>query len=152
MTRIENSIEIAAPPSRVAAFFVPQRMPYWFGSEMNAEFEVQGGDADFRNGQKVRITGKMLRNEVSLTTVVTRYTMGRVLEWQFRDEYGIRGMQRWEIAPAEGGGTRVTATDQYELPSRSRLARLADRFWMRPNASRRARAHLLKLKKIAERA
>jgi hypothetical protein len=60
-------------------------------------------------------------------------------------------MQRWEIVAGERGPARVTATDEYALPSRSRLARLADRFWMRPSVSRRARVYLLRLKKLAER-
>ena len=94
MSRVETSIEIAAPANRVAAFFVPQRMTYWYGTEMNAVFEVQGGEADFRAGQKVRITGRVLRKEISLTVVITRFTFGRLLEWQFRDEYGVRGLQK----------------------------------------------------------
>lgn len=150
MTRVESSVEIAAPADRVAAFFVPQRMPYWFGAEMDAEFEVQDGESDFRAGQKVRITGRVLRREVKLTVVVTRTLDGRMLEWRFRDEYGIRGLQRWEVT-ATPRGTLVRATDEFELPSRSRLARLAERFWMRPSVSRRARTHLFELKKLAER-
>ncbi len=151
MTRVETSIEIAAPAGRVAAFFVPQRMPYWFGAEMKSEFEVQSGESDFAVGQKVRITGKILRKEVALTVVITRYEAGGVLEWKFRDEHGIRGMQRWGLSPSPRG-TKVSATDEYQLPSQGRVARLADKFWMRPNIARRARAHLLKLKKLAERA
>lgn len=151
MSRVESSIEIAAPSDRVGAFFVPQRMPYWYGAEMNAEFEVQEGAADFCAGQKVRITGKVLRKEISLTVVITRYTDGRLLEWKFRDEYGVRGTQCWEILPAGAHRTRVTLCDEYALPSPGRLAKLADKFWMRPNIARRARLHLLKLKKLAER-
>lgn len=151
MTRVETSVEIAAPGDRVAAFFVPQRMVYWYGSEMDTEFEVQGGEADFHLGQKVRISGKMLRKQITLTVVITRYAEGRQLEWQFRDEYGIRGLQCWEIAALSSEKTRVTMSDEYELPSRGRLARIADKFWMRPSVARRARAYLAKLKKLAER-
>ncbi len=152
MTRVDNTIEIAAPLDRVAAFFVPQRMPYWYGSEVETEFEVLGGASDFCAGQKIRITGKMLRKPVRLTVVVTRYAMREILEWQFRDEYGIRGTQRWLLESASPAATRVTMADEYELPSRGRFARLADRFWMRPGVARRARAYLAKLKKLAERA
>jgi len=151
MTRVETSVEIAAPVDRAAAFFVPQRMVYWYGSEMDAAFEVQSGEADFRIGQKVRITGKMLRKEISLTVVITRFTEGRLLEWQFRDEYGIRGLQRWEIAALSSEKTRVAMCDEYELPSRGRFARIADKFWMKPSVARRSRAYLAKLKQLAER-
>ena len=47
MARIETSVQIAAPAEVVFAFFVPQRMPLWYGAEMNAHFEVQAGAADF---------------------------------------------------------------------------------------------------------
>lgn len=154
MTAVETSLDIAAPRSRVAVFFVPQRMPYWFGPEMQAEFEVLSGESDFRVGQKIRITGKLLRKEVRLTVVITRYELGRVLEWRFRDEHGIRGLQRWELDAVEHGNnehTQVTETNQYELPSAGRFARLADKFWMRPNIARRARIHLRKLRQLAER-
>jgi len=151
MSRVESSIAIAASASRVAAFFVPQRMPYWYGAEMNAEFEVQDGASDFSLGQKVRITGKLLRKEVALTVVVTCYTFGRLLEWKFRDAYGVKGMQRWEILPEADERARVTLCDEYQLPASGRLAKLADKFWMRPNIARRAKLHLTKLKKIAER-
>lgn len=150
MTRVESSIEIAAPLNRVGAFFVPQRMVYWYGPEMDAEFEVQGGESDFRVGQKVRITGKVLRKQITLTVVVTRCAEG-LLEWKFRDEYGIRGLQCWEIAALSPAETRVTMCDEYELPSGGSLARIADKFWMKPSVARRARAYLTKLKKLAER-
>ncbi len=155
MTRVEASLDVNSPLSRVAVFFVPQRMPYWYGAEMQAEFDVLGGESDFRVGQKIRVTGKILRKEVVLTVVVTRYKPGSVLEWRFRDEHGIRGLQRWEIEAVEHGNdehTQVTEINEYELPSRGRFARLTDKFWMRPSIARRTRANLLKLKKLAERA
>ncbi len=158
MTRLTFTIEILESPGHVWAFFVPQRMPYWYGAEMEAEFEVQGGASDFAVGQKVRIIGRVLRCEVALTAVITRCEPRRVLEWKFRDKYGIRGTQRWEIAPAvpasdgEVRRARVTLHEEFELPEKGRLARLAERFWMRPSVARRDRLHLAKLKQLAERA
>jgi hypothetical protein len=150
MTRIELSVSIAAEPGRVAAFFVPQRMPYWYGTEMDAELCPQDGAADFRVGQKVRITGRVLRREVTLMVVITRSVPSRLLEWKFRDEFGIRGLQRWEIN-AESGGTLLRMTDEFALPADGRLAKLAEKFWMRPGVARRDRAALRKLKQLAER-
>ena len=128
MAQVNLSVEIAAPAWRVAAFFVPQRMPYWYGAEMDAEFEVAGGAADFAAGQKVRISGRVLRREVALTVVITRCEPGRILEWKFRDEYGIRGTQQWEWGKSKEGTTRVTMHDEFELPQKGRLAKLAERF------------------------
>jgi hypothetical protein len=149
MARLEFTLDIAAPSDRVAAFFVPQRMPYWYGSEMEMHFEVQGGAADFQAGQKVRLAGTLRGREVSLVAVVSRYETGRALEWRFHDSYGVKGLQRWEIEPA-AGGARVRMTDDYALPGR--LGRVADALFMRFSVAARDRDWLRKLKLLAERA
>jgi len=159
MARLEFSVDIAAPQDRVAAFFVPQRMPYWYGAEMEVSFEVQGGAADFQVGQKVRINGQLRGREVSHVAVVTRFEPGRALEWRFQDAYGVKGLQRWELEsipigeggchsePAAAGEEsqgfsssptpRVRMLDEYELPGF--FGRIADTFFMR-SASPRATA------------
>ncbi len=147
MAKLQFTVEIQAPPDRVAVFFVPQRMPYWYGAEMNAEFEVQGGAADFQTGLKVRITGRVGRREVSLTAVVTQHDWGRMLEWRFQDAYGVRGMQRWETEPA-AGGTCVRMRDEYEVPGR--FGRIWDALVMRHAVARRDRDWLARLKRFAE--
>lgn len=148
MAKLEFSIEIAAAPDRVAAFFVPQRMPYWYAAEMEAEFEVQDGAADFGVGQKVRVTGHLLKKEVALTMVVTQFELGRLLEWRFADRFGVRGLQRWEIAPT-AAGTRVILRDEYELPGR--FGRFADWLFTRHAVGARDLEHLARLKRLAER-
>ena len=148
MAKLEFSIEIAAPADRVAVFFVPQRMPYWYGSEMEAEFEVQDGAADFAVGQKVRVSGRVGKKEVSLTAVITRFEFGRALEWRFADRFGVKGLQRWEIMPS-ATGTRVILKDEYELPGR--LGRLADWLFTRHAVRRRDRGYMARLKRLAER-
>src|SRR5260370_16063578 len=97
MAKLEFSIEIAVPADRVAVFFVPQRMPYWYGAEMEAEFEVQGGAADFAVGQKVRVSGRVGKREVALTAVVTRFEFCRALGWR------VSGRLRGQGPPALGG-------------------------------------------------
>src|SRR3989475_9855932 len=106
MAKLEFSVEIAAPADRVAVFFVPQRMPYWYGAEMEAEFEVQGGAADFAVGQKVRVSGRVGKKELSLTLVITRFEFGRALEWRFAGRFGVQGGRRWGSS-AGGAGTGV---------------------------------------------
>jgi hypothetical protein len=149
MAKLRFTVEIAAPRDRVAAFFVPQRMPYWYGADIHAEFEAQGGASEFRNGVKLRITGRAARREVSLTVVVTRYKEGCLLEWQFRDACGVRGLQCWELE-STSAGTRVVMRDEYELPGR--LGKVADKLLTRHAVARRDRLYLTKLKKLAERA
>ena len=148
MAKIETSVQIAAPAELVFAFFVPQRMPYWYGYEMKAEFEILGGASDFASGQKVRIAGKLGAQGVSLTAVVTRYEFGRTLEWQFQDQYGVKGKQSWEIAP-QNEAAIVHMRDEYEIPGR--IARIADALITRHAVARRDRGWLARLARLAER-
>jgi uncharacterized protein YndB with AHSA1/START domain len=161
MARLEIHRHIAAPVNEVAAFFVPQRMPYWYGVEIQAQFELSDGCADFQAGQKIRITGQLGRREVSLTAVVTRYEWARVLEWRFRDAAGVRGLQSWELAAASpsvrnanssgapAGETRVVMRDEYEMPGA--ISRVADRLFTRHAVARRDRDALARLARLAER-
>ncbi len=160
MANLEFSVDIAAEPNLVFAFFVPQRMPYWYAAEMKSEFEVQGGASEFQPGQKVRITGKLRGREISMTVVITRYDWPRVLEWQFLDSYGVRGLQRWEVelasnTPADacgagqGPATRIRMRDSYEMPGR--LGKIVDWLLTRRSVSRRDCDALARLKRLAER-
>jgi uncharacterized protein YndB with AHSA1/START domain len=148
MADLEIRMEIAAPPNEVFVFFVPQRMPLWYGAEMDACFEVQGGAPDFSLGQKVRIIGKLGRREVALTVVVTAFEWERLLEWRFQDSYGVRGLQRWEFA-AVPAGTRLVMRDCYEMPGA--FGRFVDRIFTGFAVARRNRAWLERLRHLAER-
>ena len=148
MARLEFSQRIDATTALVSAFFVPQRMPYWYGYEMKAEFEILGGAADFAAGQKVRITGRLGAQEVGITAVVTRYDFGRALEWQFQDQYGVKGKQSWEIC-AQGAAAIVRMRDEYEMPGR--VARIFDALLTRHAVARRDRGWLARLAHLIER-
>src|ERR1700688_3463723 len=101
MARIETSVQIAAPAEVVFAFFVPQRMPYWYGADMQASFEVQDGASDFAVAQKVQITGNLGKREVSHTAVVTALHEARLFGGRFKDRYGGVGLERWELERLE---------------------------------------------------
>jgi hypothetical protein len=145
---IEQTIEIATTPTEVFLFFVPQRMPFWYGSEMASEFEVSGGASDFAVSQKVRITGKIGNKEISHTAVITRYEWLRLLEWRFEDAYGVRGLERWQLEPS-ATGTRVTMRSEYEMPGR--FGRAINWLITRHAVTRRNREYLARLRKYAER-
>jgi hypothetical protein len=104
MPRIETVQEIAQPPRVLFAFFVPQRLAYWYGVEMQAEIEVAGGAEEFTAGQKVRILGKLAGKIVTHTGVTTECQWGEVFEWRFLDAYGVRGTERWEFRPSANWG------------------------------------------------
>jgi hypothetical protein len=148
MALIDQSIEIAASPNDVFLFFVPQRMPYWYGSEMSSEFEVSGGASDFALSQKVRITGKIGKKEISHTAVITRYEWLRLLEWRFEDAYGVCGLERWQLEPTSSG-THVTMRSEYQIPGR--FGRAIDWLITRHAVTRRNREYLARLRKFAER-
>jgi len=152
MTKIVLTRVVAAPPPELFVFFVPQRMPYWYGAEMHSCFEVQDGAADFSVGLKVRISGTVGRRQVSHTAVVTAYQYQRLLEWRFHDAYGVRGRERWEFeareAPA-GSQTLVRFVDEYEMPGF--IGRVVDRLITRHAIARRNREYLDRLARLAER-
>ena len=154
MARIETSVEIAAPPNVVFAFFVPQRMPYWYGADMQASFTVQEGAPDFAVAQKVQITGALGKREVSHTAVVTAIENARVFEWRFSDRYGVKGLERWELerVPAAASSrepkTVVRMRSDYSMPGF--LGKALDWLMTRHAVARRNRDYLARLKRYAE--
>lgn len=148
MADLTFSLDIATPPNEIFVFFVPQRMALWYGTEMDAKFEVQGGAPDFAVGQKVRITGRLRQYEMGITVVITAYEWERLLEWQFHDSYGVRGKQRWELQGA-AGKTQLTMRDSYQMPSA--FSRFFDKIFTRFAVAQRNRAWLARLQQLAER-
>jgi uncharacterized membrane protein len=154
VARIETSVQIAAPAEVVFAFFVPQRMPYWYGADMQVCFEVQDGASDFAVAQKVQITGNLGKREVSHTAVVTALRRARLFEWRFRDRYGVVGTERWELervdAPAsqDPPKTVVRMRSDYTMPGL--LGRAMDWLVTRHAVARRNENYLARLKRYAE--
>ena len=148
MANLEFKKRISAPTSLVAAFFVPQRMPYWYGVEMNCELEVLGGASDFCAGQKIRISGRLGAREISITAVVTKFEFGEILEWKFQDAYGVKGSQSWAIESADDGAI-VKMRDVYEMPGA--FGRTFDWLFTRHAVARRDRDWLARLRRLAER-
>jgi hypothetical protein len=149
MADLKFTQEIAAPATTVGAFFVPHRMGAWYGTELDLQFEVQGGAIEFRTGLKVRLIGRIRKHEMAHTAVVTEFERGRVLEWQFQDAYGVRGKQRWEISE-NGSGARVEMRDRYEMPGRA--GRFFDWLMTRHAVAKRDRRELERLKRLVEHA
>jgi len=159
MARIEKWVQIAASAELVFAFFVPQRMAYWYGADMEACLEVQGGAADFSVAQKVRVTGHLGKREVSHTAVVTAVQRARLFEWRFKDRYGVEGLERWElqraVAPSSSGSpktampkTVVRMISEYTMPGP--IAKAMDWLLTRHAVARRNQDYLARLKRYAE--
>jgi hypothetical protein len=166
MARIEISVQIAAPAELVFAFFVPQRMAYWYGSDMEACLEVQGGASDFAVAQKVRVTGHFGKREVSHTAVVTALQRARLFEWRFEDRYGVKGLERWEFQQVNDppSGLPETDTPQTTLRKNTKtnvkmisaytmpgvLGKAMDWMVTRHAVARRNQDYLARLKRYAE--
>lgn len=154
MARIETTVRIAAPVEVVFAFFVPQRMPYWYGADMQSCFTVQDGAADFGVAQKVQITGNLGKREVSHTAVVTALQHARLFEWRFRDRYGVTGLERWELERVEASASQglpntvVRMRSDYAMPGL--LGKAMDWLVTRHAVARRNRSYLARLKRYAE--
>jgi uncharacterized membrane protein len=154
MARIETSVQISAPAEVVFAFFVPQRMPYWYGADMQACFEVQDGASDFAVAQKVHITGNVGKREVSHTAVVTAVQQARLFEWRFSDPYGVKGLERWELervnppSPQSAPKTLVRMRSDYTMPGL--LGKAMDWLITRHAVARRNQDYLVRLKRYAE--
>jgi uncharacterized membrane protein len=154
MARIETSVQIAAAAEVVFAFFVPQRMPYWYGADMQACFEVQDGASDFAVAQKVQITGNLGKREVSHTAVVTALQQARLFEWRFRDRYGVVGLERWELERLDALSSQrpqktvVRMRSDYKMPGL--LGKAMDWLVTRHAVARRNENYLARLKRYAE--
>ena len=149
MARVELTRRIGVSPEHLFAFFVPQRMPYWYGAEMQICFEVQGGPAEFSTGLKVRISGHLGGQAVSHTAVVTGLEYARLFEWRFHDSFGVRGLERWELErEQEADTTRVRFLSDYQMPGT--WGRVMDWLWTRRAVAQRNRDYLERLSRLAE--
>ncbi len=152
MGKIVLSQIVAAPPEDIFVFFVPQRMPHWYGREMRSSFEMQGCGSEFLSGSKVRVSGELARRIFSHTAVITAFEKWRLFEWRFEDAYGVRGSERWEMERLENSsGTRtiIRFTNEYEIPGR--IGRAIDWLLTRHALARRNRDYLERLARLAQR-
>jgi|SRR5579871_2093357 len=150
MASVELTRHIGASPEHLFAFFVPQRMPYWYGAEMQSCFEVQEGAAEFSVGLKVRISGQLAGQSVSHTAVVTAFEYARLFEWRFHDSFGVRGLERWQFERSAGdaNATDLRFLSRYEMPGR--FGRIIDWLWTRRAVTQRNGDYLERLARLAE--
>jgi uncharacterized membrane protein len=121
---------------------------------MQASLEVQDGASDFAVAQKVHITGKVGKREVSHTAVVTAVQQPRVFEWRFSDRYGVKGLERWDLervdvpSPERPTKTVVRMHSDYTMPGF--VGKAMDWLLTRHAVARRNQDYLSRLKRYAE--
>ena len=152
MANLAVAQRIGVPPEHVFAFFIPQRMPAWYGAEIDSAIDVFGCPNQFTVGSQVHIAGRVGKKPVQQNAVVTAFEYARLLEWRFKDPYGVSGVERWQLereTRPEGAATVVRFTTEYEIPGV--LGRALDWLVTRHAVARRSREYLDRLARLAER-
>ena len=152
---VTDANRLPCRPRTFSSFSFPQRMPYWYGAEMDSCFEVQDGAADFSVGSEgahLRPAGK--QSCFAHGAWSPPLTTARLLEWRFEDAYGVRGMERWELEPVAEWPAGAPAP-WCDLPTSTNCpdasAALFDWLLTRHAVARRNREYLERLARLAER-
>jgi len=82
MGKIEMTQPIAAPPRHVFAFFVPQRMPYWYGPEMDT-IGPAGNPVTFHTPHGLHGLGSLMPKRLSLSSPTFWATTNSIFEQVF---------------------------------------------------------------------
>lgn len=140
MTRVEASVEIAAPLQEVFAYASDWRKweEWWLGvSDFRPTTEVTRGNGT-RYAYKAWIAGLTLDLETEIHDFVEN------VGWQGVVTKGTPHTTRWVFGPA-GAGTRLTYILEYRIPVPV-LGSLLDSLIMRPGWQRRLERSLANLK------
>jgi uncharacterized membrane protein len=147
MSRVKESIFIAAPPEKVHDFASDvSKWSTWFVGLGQAE-SVEG---DNTPGTVIKQSYHFLGMRFPITTTVTenRADADGSYHWKGTNEGGIPGWNAWDYEPKDGG-TLVTAEIEYAVPG-SVVGKVADRLFVERNQERSLRHTLEHLKQLTE--
>jgi len=110
MTKLERSIVINATPETIDTVATdPSRLPEWYAGIQEAK-----ADGTYPQvGGTVESVYKAVGINFKIKMTSEEYVQGQSM--QIRMEGMIAGTNRWTYQP-EDGGTRITATFDYEMP------------------------------------
>jgi carbon monoxide dehydrogenase subunit G len=143
MTTIQKSILINAPVERVGAVLDdPHRLPEWYAG-------VEQVDPEPGYPTEVGASNKVLYKAAGIS-FETKFTTREFGPHQraFKIEGMINGTNQWQLA-AEGEGTRVTVTFDYEMPGGG-IGKIADRLFVERTNEKNTVTSLENLKGLVE--
>jgi uncharacterized protein YndB with AHSA1/START domain len=119
---VSASLDVAAPADRIFALIAdPAEQPRWDGND---------NLADAAAGQRVHAVGDVFLTSITQGGVrenhVVEFDEGRLIAWRPSEPGALPPghLWRWELAPIDGGRTRVTHTyDWSQLTDEKRLVR-----------------------------
>lgn len=110
MATVEREIVINRSPEQVAAYMdTAHSWPEWFAGVQAAEPDA----AHPAVGSAVKVAYKSMGTTFNLTMTLDEYQRGRLANYQLAGM--ITGVNRFTLTP-EGGGTRVHAHYDYDVP------------------------------------
>lgn len=143
MAVVERSLVIHASPEDIDAFTADAaRLPEWYPGIESA----QPDDVYPNVGGQAQIVYRAAGVNFNMTNVITEYHRGHVLA--FRMDGMISGNSRYTLTP-EGGGTRVTARFEYEIPGGG-LGKVIDKLVVERMNTQNLEESLNNLKRILE--
>lgn len=111
---------VHAPPAELFALVAdPHRHPELDGSGTVRDAEVTGPDT-LSKGARFSVGMKQYGVPYRITSTVTAFTEGRLVEWQ----HPMGHRWRWELVESEPGTTQVTETFDYSTAKSPRILEL----------------------------
>ena len=118
--RVTRQVLVHAPPAELFALVAdPRRHPELDGSGTVRDAEVTGPDT-LSKGARFSVGMKQYGVPYRITSTVTAFTDGRLVEWQ----HPMGHRWRWELVESEPGTTQVTETFDYSTAKSPRILEL----------------------------
>ena len=141
MTRIENSIEINAPPEKVWSMIQWDKVVEWLPSIKKVEWTSDSHKA----GATVEVKSELAGIKGVMDVETTEYIENKKLAWRARN-FKMSGVRA--LSPIKKG-TKVDIVDEYEMPY-SILGKLIDKLRFRKAVVKNNEIGLGKLKAMLE--
>lgn len=148
LTKIETTIEIAAPPERVWSVLMdPDRLADWVTIHRSLG-EVS--DRPLKRGSEIEQTLKVRGLRFEVRWRVTELEEGHRAVWEGRGPAGSKAITRYEVTTNGNGGTRFSYVNDV-IPPMGSLGSKASRVLIGGVSKREATRSLEHLKELLER-
>lgn len=141
MARCDVTERIDTAPSRIWAWFKPEKMKQWYGPEIQV---ISPGPLD--KGSRIRLTGRSGPKTFGYEAEVTEYIENRCMAWEGADD---RASYRITLTLApKNGYTVISLRDEFSVGGL--VGWMVERFFMAKRVTKYDRYFLSKLKALAE--